>query len=337
MVQGLVVLLGARPDGQVERRYLFSLRETLMRFGGHQTFAIRDGWLFKGLRLIAEDPTRYQDPDLAEWLGVGKNMAKSIRHWLLATGLAAPDPAYGKRTRVLKRTPLGDLVWRHDRYFEFPGTWWVVHVRLVHALGHAYSWSWFFNRYSAVRFEKPTCVEALGRHLKSMGGRLPAQNTLDRDIGCMLRSYAVSVPARIVDPEDALDCPLSELGLLMHSRHSGFYHVNRGFKPVPHEIFAYAVASARATDHGSTGRSARSVDYSLAELAHARNAPGRVFAVTEEALFALLSDYESRGAVRMSRAAGERVAAWSNLGALEWLERYYERMVEAAPGMSRVA
>ena len=40
-----------------------------MRFGGHQTFAIRDGWLYKGLRLVLEDPDRLGAPDLADWLG----------------------------------------------------------------------------------------------------------------------------------------------------------------------------------------------------------------------------------------------------------------------------
>ena len=51
-----------------------------MRFGGHQTFAIREGWLYKGLRLAIEDPDRLGEPDLADWMGVGKNMAKSIHH-----------------------------------------------------------------------------------------------------------------------------------------------------------------------------------------------------------------------------------------------------------------
>lgn len=59
-----------------------------MRFGGHQTFAIRGGWLYKGLRMVMEDPKRMDDPDVADWLGVGRNMVKSIYHWLQATGLA---------------------------------------------------------------------------------------------------------------------------------------------------------------------------------------------------------------------------------------------------------
>ena len=61
-----------------------------MRFGGHETFAIREGWLHKGLRLLRDHPERLVAEEAADWLGVGRNMAKAIRHWLVATGLAAP-------------------------------------------------------------------------------------------------------------------------------------------------------------------------------------------------------------------------------------------------------
>jgi hypothetical protein len=59
-----------------------------MRFGGHETFAIREGWLHRGLRLLVEEPGQLLDEYAADWLGVGRNMAKSIRYWLAATGLA---------------------------------------------------------------------------------------------------------------------------------------------------------------------------------------------------------------------------------------------------------
>ena len=60
-----------------------------MRFGGHETFHIREGWLHKGVKLLLEDPKKLVHEHAADWLGVGNNMAKSIRHWLVATGLAS--------------------------------------------------------------------------------------------------------------------------------------------------------------------------------------------------------------------------------------------------------
>ena len=296
-----------------------------MRFGGHQTFAIRDGWLYKGLRLVVEDPKRLGEPDLADWLGVGRNMAKSIYHWLLATGLAEKDPAGGRRTKILRLTDFGKLVWNRDRYLLLPGTWWAVHLQLVNRPKHAYSWGWFFNVFSAARFERPVCVEGLRRHLTSTGGRVPVVRTLERDVSCLLRSYAVSVPRRMGDPEDVMECPLSELGLLMHSRQTGFYHLNQGLKPIPFELFGYALAMGREALPGQRIRtSAEPLDRSLTEIAHGPGAPGRVFALTSEALYDLIAGYETLGLVRMAGLAGERIVRVPARPAKEWLARYYE-------------
>lgn len=48
-----------------------------MRFGGHETFPVREGWLHKGLKLVAEEPDKLSHEHVADWLGVGRNMAKS--------------------------------------------------------------------------------------------------------------------------------------------------------------------------------------------------------------------------------------------------------------------
>lgn len=293
-----------------------------MRFGGHQTFAIRDGWLYKGLRLVLDDPDRLAAPDLADWLGVGRNMAKAIHHWLIATGLAEKDLTRGRRTRILRATDLGQLVWARDRYFLLPGTWWAIHVRLINCPENAFSWHWFFNRFSSARFERPVCVESLRRYLASTGSRMPSPRTLDRDIGCLLGSYAVSVPRRAGDPEDAMDCPLSELGLLLHSRQTGFYHFDRGLKRIPFGIFGYVLASGQ--DFGRLSTEATSSDRSLTELTHGLNAPGRIFALTAEAVYHLIARYETQGLVRLDGNAGERILRIHRLPALEWMDLYYD-------------
>lgn len=301
-----------------------------MRFGGHQTFSIREGWLFKGLRLAVEDPERFGAPDLADWLGVGKNMAKAIYHWLLATGLTERDPEFGAKTKVQRLTEFGSTIWEHDRYFLHLGTWWAVHVQLLHRPEHAYSWHWFFNHFSSTRFERPICSEALRRHLAAAGQRMPSSRTLDRDIACLLKSYAVSVPREEGDPEDSLECPLSELGLLLHSRQTGFFHVNRELKPIPFEVFGYALASSRdflgSTAEGST------VDLSITDLAHGPNAPGRVFALTSEAIYELVADYESRRLLRLDGQAGERIVRLDAMSPRDWLEEYYAAVSEFEGG-----
>lgn len=293
-----------------------------MRFGGHQTFAIREGWLYKGLRLAIEDPDRLGEPDLADWMGVGKNMAKSIHHWLQATGLAEKDIERGTQSRVLRPTDFGQLVWARDRYLLLPGTWWAIHIQLVDHPEHAYSWHWFFNHFSSDRFERPVCAEALRRHLASQSRRMPSSRTLDRDINCLLRSCSLSVPREQAHPEDALECPLSELGLMQHSRQTGFFRVNRDLKPIPFHLFGYALANALER-FGSSG-DISSHDLSLTELTHRPNSPGRVFALNAEATYELIASYEAQRLLRLDGQAGERIVRIDRFPSHEWLARYYD-------------
>ena len=71
-----------------------------MKFSGHETFAIREGWLHKGLKLLIEEPELLYDEYVADFLGVGKNMSRSIRHWLEVTGLAEREAGKGRQTPV---------------------------------------------------------------------------------------------------------------------------------------------------------------------------------------------------------------------------------------------
>lgn len=49
---------------------------------GHETFALRDGWLNKGLAKVDANPKVFSENHGADALGVGSNMAKAIRYWL---------------------------------------------------------------------------------------------------------------------------------------------------------------------------------------------------------------------------------------------------------------
>ena len=99
-----------------------------MRFSGHETFPIREGWLHKGLRLLREEPEKFFDACAADYLGVGSNMAKAVRHWMNATGLTCPD---SERRGRIRPTEFGGIVFEHDPYFVETGTWWFLHANLV--------------------------------------------------------------------------------------------------------------------------------------------------------------------------------------------------------------
>lgn len=291
-----------------------------MRFGGHQTFSIRDGWMHKGLQALVEAPQVFGTETLRDELGVGKNMARSIEHWLVATGLA-------RRTARAKKAPLeltdlGRLVWQYDRYLLFPGTWWILHARLVESPGHAFSWHWFFNHFTQARFERATAVDAIRRHLMAAGDRMPSMTTLERDVACLLRTYSETLPREPGEPEDNLDCPMVGLGIMKHSRQSGFYHVQRGVKEIPFAVFGWLVGR-----HFAASEERRQIDVSLTELAYEADGPGRVFQLSAEATFELLRKFEdAEKRVTLNSQAGERILRLANQPADDWLEEYFSSL-----------
>lgn len=272
-----------------------------MQFGGHETFPLREGWLHKGLALIRGDPRAFEDEFVSDRLGVGRNMAKAIRHWIEATGLVTP------RVFDLGPTPLGEAVWANDPYLLSPLTWWLVHIELATNEESAYSWKWFFNSFHAERFEKPTCVEALRRHLVFVKSRVPKDETLLRDLGCMLACYARPVPSLREDPEDSRHSPLIELGLMDHYRESGLYRVHRGPKRVTSSVIGYAIARAFE-------RASQPVPESvpLHDLSRMDSGPSRTLCLSSEALYQTIEDAthaEKKPSVTIEGMAGQRIVA----------------------------
>ena len=302
-----------------------------MRFGGHETFAIREGWLHKGLMLLANHPERIDDNYVADWLGVGRNMGKSIKHWLIATGLAERPLLPNSRKRgPMVLTQLGHLVLDRDPYFLEHGTWLALHVNLVNDKEHSATWHWFFNHFLHVRFERATCNEALRRYIAAREKRQPSPKTLQRDVACLLSSYAKNVPPTVADPEDATESPFRELGLLVHFRDSGsFGRVALTPKEVPTELVPYAMISADEVLRNSNGEA----EISVRDACLMPSGPGRCFNMELESFHELCVNAEMElGAdhFQMLSLAGERVIRLSERTAEDWLLAYYDRLERRA-------
>lgn len=300
-----------------------------MRFGGHQTFFIREGWLHKGLKLLIEDESR--DEKLltheisADFLGVGKNMAMAIRHWLVATGLAEHElNEKGKLQKNLLPTDLGRIIWKNDPYFAEESTWWILHVNLIHTKDYAYTWNWFFNHFNFERFDRSICVELLERKVKLSKGIRASRKTLDRDTLCMLGSYARSIPAQNKDPEESIECPFEELGLINYYRTTGYYQVNKDIKNIDFSVFMYSISLLFYNNN------AEFIDIPFYDLVRVDNSPGKIFQLSNEALFELLVSYEaeSNGDLKIRGLAGERQIVVKNKSFIEWLEYLYANIEE---------
>lgn len=290
-----------------------------LQFGGHETFVLREGWLHKGLKLLVEDPNELASDEAADALGVGQNMAKSIRYWLAATGLA--ERLGGKRG-PLQLTELGGAVWQRDPYQLAPGTWWALHIQLA-AAGKAGAWYWFFNHYGSPRFERAACLQSLTQYLQHRRKRVPTRSTLERDISCLLRSYAQALPPEPVDPEDGTECGFMELGLVQHFTNTGTYQRINSSKSVPPELIAYNIAIAWPEVTNGRG----TVGIKIEELGRKEGGPGRILQLSAESLFEELQNAERCcNELVISGLGAERVFRLPQRSSLEWLTAYYDRI-----------
>lgn len=279
----------------------------------------------KGLELLLEDASAFDDPFVADQLGVGRNMAKSIEHWLLATGLAT-KPERRRRTEQprLRATDLGKIIAQHDRWFLDPGTWWFLHINLVRNPADAATWHWFFNHYASSRFERATVVAQLEQHERMRSQRVASRKTLERDVSCFLGSYAGEVPYRRKDPEEEIDCPFQELRIIRHFRSSGYYELNRRRKSIPEHVLLYALQAPGIVFDARTGV----VDITLHDLHRMEGGPAQVLALSADALFEHLMDLEANSknaSLSLSGLAGDRQLRYEFAPASDLIARHFER------------
>jgi hypothetical protein len=188
-----------------------------MRFAEHQTFYIREGWLFKGMAAVVEAeskgqlPTIFLDDDAPERMGIGRNMVRALRFWMQATGITNEKKEQNRFVQHL--TSFGNLVWRYDRYLENEPTLWLIHYHLACSEDKATTWYWFFNHFAPVVFDDRSFLEALARWVMTVEpDKKIAQSSIKKDVFCLLKTYLPD--NELHTPENLIESPLAQLNIL---------------------------------------------------------------------------------------------------------------------------
>ena len=256
-------------------------------FSGHETFPFRTGWLKKGYEAAKNHPRFFLDQDTAmTLLGVGKNMVRSIRHWCLATKIVEETTRVG--IKGLYPTELGTLILDDfDPYLEDLGTLWILHWRLVTHAEKATTWYAVFSGWFQTEFTKDELVHFIGDRLAENGHNGTAESSLKRDVDCFVRTY---VPARATANlllEDALDCPLTELNLVVELSDRKTFRFERSSHPtLPDLVLAYVLQdfwNTTAPDRESL---------SFEDVMYKPGSPGRVLRIEENAMLERLEHME---------------------------------------------
>jgi len=165
-----------------------------MRFGAHQSFHLRDSWLYKGLNAVNMDAGLLNKEKAVEELGVGKNMVEAIKFWLTALDLVVVEEG------EYFLTELAAQILEEDPYFEMDGTLLLAHYLLARNKEGATSWYWFFNKLGATEFDTESLNVLLNTYVQSENKKVN-ENTLKKDINCILRMYREPEYGERVNPE----------------------------------------------------------------------------------------------------------------------------------------
>ncbi len=291
-------------------------------FARHETFHLRDGWLYKGLEAVRRDEFALYDRDAHHQLGIGINMLKALSYWLQATNLVQPEPTGGRFRLPMRLTAIGELVHTHDPFLEDVGTLWLLHVELASNQVQATFWYWAFNEFSQREFTEDRLLQGLEKFLLERDFSV-APHSLKKDARCFIRTY---LPAegggRKTVSGDVLDCPLSQLGLLREGISQGQYKFHVGdHRNLPLDLFSYTLYRFRERLHPNE------VVLGLEDLRWAPLSPGRLLCLDNRALVERIEELEHRtGMVHLVRTAGlNMVTLEGGVSACDLLRNYYLR------------
>jgi hypothetical protein len=263
-----------------------------VKYSGHETFACRYAWLPKALQAIQSDPKVFADEDQAMVeLGVGKNMVRSIRFWVEASGMAKPTPV------GLAPTKLGSLIFETngwDPFIEDIQTLWLIHWNLTTQTEHPlFAWEFLFNRWHEPELTESGVLKAFAKETDGLSRKL-SPVTLQQHLQVFLHTYLPTRGRKGDIAEDNLDCPLTELELLAKigdreppgkTRRESVYAFRREDKPsISAELFAYCLNEfwQKASPNEQT--------LPVRALVNGSGSPGQVFKIPESDIYSRVQD-----------------------------------------------
>lgn len=285
---------------------------------GNESFCIREGWLNKGITAIQTTPEIFSMSNAMDVLGIGSKMVKSLKFWLLATGLAQEKKVKNSKN-ILKLTDnLGEVINQYDKYFEDIFTLWMLHYHIVSQIEICTIWNLFFNKFDVTDFSKSNMVNKMIDEFNKIFNRdKVVVNSISDDCGSILKMYSISSENDMSDPEDNLSSPFSELGLIKRSdRDRGIYSK---IKPVYDKLDRLAVLYIIVSNMGEGNLSA-----DIDTLISQENNIGKVLNLDRTMINEYLDQLKQEGYITLNRTAGlDKVYLNKKISPKDILIEYY--------------
>jgi len=211
-------------------------------FSGHETFPLRHAWIPKALPLVEKKPDILFNPEeLMISMGIGKNMARAVRHWLEGTALVSQPENSTHSLSDIGRFLLSDF---GDKYLEQSKSIWLLHFLLASNHDKATSWYFLFNLYPNRSFTKERLQESIIAWCRENSFPVPSANTLKRDVLTLIGMYSSSTLTKDKDLQAVLASPMRELKLFTDHYEDGstiykFRHLSSG--EISEDVFSFTL------------------------------------------------------------------------------------------------
>lgn len=257
------------------------------RLQGHEKFALREGWLSKGLTVIKEDPMVFRSKIAPDIFGIGNNMVKSLRYWMKAFGLMREENECGA---IL--TSLGEIIYDNDVYIEDIFTVWTLHSYIAKNIEEATTWYMYFNRCDVRDLNKEQIELIIGREIsKYVNGQTFSEQSLKNDIDVLLNMYSRN--REVSDPEDKNISPFSQLDIIKNI--DGLYTKNH---PDRRKINAWNILYELAVIMDGID------SVSIEKVTNGEKSISSIYHLTNVVVNQLLDNLDSLGYIRVDRTAG---------------------------------
>jgi hypothetical protein len=223
---------------------MISNQESL-RFSGHDTFHCKEQWILKGVQLVKNQEVEgvFNTNNAIPLLGVGKNMVRSIQHWLRAFGILNKEDTLSEFVNLLFLTE------KLDPYLENEGSLWLLQYYLCktnHSSIFKIIFSSYFSDKATLEFSEYQILNYVNRILVDNDQKGVAIKTFNSDFKVFIRTY-VSPVKNEKTIEDDFNAPLLSLNLVSDTNRKNdvnqtIYRLNRSIQEnISSEIFAYCL------------------------------------------------------------------------------------------------
>ena len=260
------------------------IKPSEFHFAGHDTFHLRYTWLPKAADYVKKNP---QNSFLSKYdiimtkLGVGKNMAKSLRHWAESSQLFKKQSDHCHYFTKLGNSLLidGGL----DPYLEMPETNWLLHYLIISNHKKNALWFYLFNVFNESIIIKEEFLFSAINWFNDQGVKVNPRS-LEKDYHCCINMYDSSNLNTSSVFERALSSPFRELKLIKKVGENYRLRTLNQMEISP-AIFSYCLLDYLENEG--------SQDFTpFSDLLNGIKSPGRIFRLSETTLLKYLNEFK---------------------------------------------